>query len=562
MQMSQAEAVAPRLRRRMWDLCDPWTVAAGGVALLVATPILVVLSSLVTPSVAIWRHLWETQLLGLIANTLLLMIGVGVGVTVLGTGMAWLITAYRFPGRALFEWLLILPLAIPAYVIGFVFLAIFDYTGPIQSWLRSVFGTQVWFPEIASYGGVVLVMTLVFYPYVYILARAAFLEQSATSREAAQILGASRGMVFWRVVLPLARPSIAAGVMLALMETLADFGTVAIFNYSTFTVAIYRVWFGLFERGAATELAALLLAFTLVLYLLERLQRGRTRFSQSGGSDRPATSRQLVGWRAWAVSGTAAIVVGLAFLLPVAQLLWWAFTVVGGPDYDDRYPGFLVNSLTLAVITAMVGVAAAVVVAYGLRLRRSRIVVVLGRIAGMGYALPGSVIAVGVLVPLAFLDGIFDAWLRPVWGGVGGLLLTSSMVGLVFAYLVRFLAVSCQTVEASLVKVTPSMDMAGRSLGAKTGRLLWRVYVPLIRAGLMSAAILVFVDVMKEMPATLLLRPFGYETLAVRVWQLTSESLWELAALPALTIVAVGMLPVLILARSSARPLARRGSRV
>lgn len=559
MQTGHVEAVVPPSRRGKGALRDPWSVAAGVVALLVATPILVVLSSLARPSLAIWRHLWETQLLGLIANTLLLIIGVGFGVTVLGTGLAWLITMYRFPGRAIFEWFLILPLAIPAYVIGFVFLAIFDYTGPVQSWLRSVFGGQVWFPDMASYGGVVLVMTLVFYPYVYILARAAFLEQSVTSWEAARALGASRRIVFWKVVLPLARPSIAAGVMLALMETLADFGTVAIFNYPTFTVAIYRVWFGLFERGAATELASLLLVFTLVLYLFERLQRGRTRFYQAGGSGRTATPRQLVGWRAWAASGLAACVVGVAFLLPVTQLLCWAATVVGGPDYDDRYPTFLVNTLTLAMTAAMVGVAAAVVVAYGLRFRRSRLVVILGRIASMGYALPGSVIAVGVLVPLSFLDHLFDTWLRPLWGGGGSLLLTGSMLGLVFAYLVRFLAVSCQTVEASLLKVTPSMDMAGRSLGAKTGRLLWRVHLPLIRAGLMSAAILVFVDVMKEMPATLLLRPFGYETLAVRVWQLTSESLWELAALPALTIVGVGMLPVLLLARSSAQPLARGG---
>ncbi|MFQ5801999.1 MAG: ABC transporter permease [Candidatus Methylomirabilales bacterium] len=558
MATSQVNSVASRIRRR--GSRDPWPVAAGAVALVVATPILVVVSSMATPSVDVWSHLWETQLSELVWNTLALIVGVGIGVAVVGTGLAWLVTMYRFPGRVIFEWLLILPLAMPAYVIGFVFLAIFDYAGPVQSSLRSIFGPKIWFPEIASYGGVVLVMTLVFYPYVYLLARAAFLEQSETTLEAARALGASRYEVFWKVALPLARPSIAAGLALALMETLADFGTVAIYGYNTFTVAIYRVWFGLFERRAATELASLLLFFTLTLYLLERALRGRARFYQTEGSGRPAAPKRLSGWRAWGASGVASLVVGVAFLLPVAQLLLWTVTAFGGPDYDDRYPEFMFNTLTLATISALLAVGAAVVVVYGLRLSRSRVVATFGRVASMGYALPGSVIAVGVLVPLAFLDHALDNFLRATWGIGSGLLLTGSMVGLVFAYLVRFLAVSVHTVEASLVKITPSMDMAGRSLGANTGRVLRRIHLPLIRSGLYTAAILVFVDVMKEMPATLLLRPFAYETLALRVWQLTSESFWEAAALPALTIVAVGILPVLLLAWSSARPLRGKGA--
>jgi iron(III) transport system permease protein len=522
---------------------------------VVATPILVVVSSIVTPSFEVWRHLWDTQLTELVWHTLVLIIGVGLGVSVLGTGLAWLVTMYRFPGRAMFEWLLILPLAMPAYVIGFVFLAIFDYAGPVQSWLRHVVGPGIWFPDFATSGGVVLVLTLVLYPYVYLLARAAFLEQSETTLEVARTLGASRFGVFWKVALPLARPSIVAGVTLALMEALADFGTVAIYGFDTFTVAIYRVWFGLFDRGAATELASMLLFFTLTLYFLERALRGRARFTQTDGKLRPATPKPLTGWKAWTASGLAGFVVAVALALPVAQLIYWTVTSLGTPDYDPRYPDFMLNSLTLGAITAILAVGAAVVVAYGLRLSRSRIVAACGRIASMGYALPGSVIAVGVLVPLAFADHGLDAFLRATWGLSTGLLFTGSMVGLVYAYLVRFLAVSCQTVEASLVKITPTMDMAGRSLGASRGGVLRRIHLPLIRGGLSTAAILVFVDVIKEMPATLLLRPFGYETLAVRIWQLTSESLWEAAALPALTIVAVGMLPVLILARTSARPL-------
>lgn len=537
-----------------WPRRDPWPVAAGAVALLVATPILVVASSLATPSVEVWRHLWETQLGELLWNTLALIVGVGLGVAVVGTGLAWLVTMYRFPGRGLFEWLLILPLAMPAYVIGFVFLALFDYAGPVQGGLRALLGPGVWFPEIASYPGVVLVMTLVLYPYVYMLARAAFLEQSEATLEAARALGAPPRQVFWRAALPLARPSIAAGVTLALMEALADFGTVAIFNYSTFTVAIYRVWFGLFDRQAATELAGLLLVFTLGLYLIERALRGRARFYQRDGGARPAPRTRLRGWRAWAASGLAALVVGVAFVLPVAQLLAW---VAAGAGYDERYPQFLANTLTVAAVTAFVTVVAAVVVAYGVRLSRGRVVDLLARIASMGYALPGSVIAVGVLALLVWLDHAVGGLLGRL-GAPGGLFLTGSIVGLVFAYLVRFLAVSCQTVEASLVKITPGMDQAARSLGIRPWGVLRRVHLPLLRPGLGTAAILVFVDVMKEMPATLLLRPFGYETLAIRVWQFTSESLWEAAALPALTIVAAGVLPVVVLVRSSARPPTQR----
>ncbi len=553
MATSEVKSVAFGLRHpRPWRPRDPWPLAAGAVALLVATPILIVVSSIATPSLDVWKHLWETQLTELIWNTLILIAGVGLGVAVLGTGLAWLVTMYRFPGRAAFEWLLILPLAMPAYVIGFVFLAIFDYAGPVQSWLRHAFGPGIWFPDVASPGGVVLVMTLVLYPYVYLLARAAFLEQSEATLEAAHALGANRRKVFWKIALPLARPSIVAGLALALMEALADFGTVAIYGFDTFTVAIYRVWFGLFDRGAATELASLLLLFTLTLYLVERSLRGRARFYQTEGKVRPATPKRLTGWKAGTATGVAGLVVVVAFVLPVAQLILWTVADLGGSDYD-RYSEYMLNTLTLGAVTTIVAVAAAVVVGYGLRLSRSRLVAAFGRIASMGYALPGSVIAVGVLVPLAFIDHSLDALLLAFWGTGSGLLLTGSMVGLVFAYLVRFLAVSCQTVEASLVKITPSMDMAGRSLGVSQGGVLWRIHLPLIRGGLCTAAILVFVDVIKEMPATLLLRPFGYETLALRVWELTSESLWQAAALPALTIVAVGILPVLILARTSVR---------
>jgi iron(III) transport system permease protein len=309
------------------------------------------------------------------------------------------------------------------------------------------------------------------------------------------------------------------------------------------------VWFGLFNREAATELASILLCFTFGLLLLERLMRGRARFSQTEGSVRPLAPHVLAGWRAWVATGICGCVVTGAFLLPVAQLLYWTLSTLGGPEFDARYPTFLINTLTLAAVTASIAVVAAVVLAYGLRLSRSSSMAFFARFASMGYALPGSVIAVGVLIPLSFIDHTLDHLLQRTLGISSGLLLTGSMVGLVFAYLVRFLAVSGQTVEASLVKITPTMDMAARSLGSSAGGVLRRVHLPLLRGSLGCAAILVLVDVMKEMPATLLLRPFGYDTLAVRVWQLTSESLWEAAAFPALTIVAGGVFPVLMLVR-------------
>ncbi len=459
-----------------------WALAAMGIAGLLTVPILAVLSSFMTPAGEVWRHLWRTQLVELITNTVLLLAGVGSGTLVVGTGLAWLVVYHRFPGRAFFEWALILPLAIPAYVLGFVFLGLFDFAGPLQTFLRATFGQGFRLPNLRSYGGVTLMMTLVFYPYVYLLARAAFRSQGAATLEMARSLGRSPLRAFLMVTLPIARPALAAGVALAMMEALADFGTVATFGYRTLTEAIYRVWYGMFDRTAATQLASGLLCFAL----------------------------------------------GLLSTL-------------------------LLNTLYLAGLATGLACLLAVVLAYASRLHPSPSIQWSAQCAALGYALPGSVIAVGVLLPLAWLDHTAVVWLERVLGHSGGLLLTGSAVGLLFAYLVRFLAVSLQTVDASLTKIPPSLDDAARSLGANGSRVLRRVHLPLMRRGLLTALILVFVEVMKEMPATLLLRPFGLNTLAVEVWKRTSEAMWQEAALPALAIVAAGILPVLLAVRLSAK---------
>lgn len=530
-----------------------WTLAAVGITGLLAVPLVVVLASFITPAGEVWRHLWRTQLVELIANTVLLLVGVGGGTLVVGTGLAWLVVYHRFPGRALFEWALVLPLAMPAYVLGFVFLGLVDFTGPLQTFLRSTLGQGLRLPNPRSYWGVTLMMILVFYPYVYLLARAAFRDQGAAALETARSLGRSPLRAFVAVTLPMARPALVAGVALAMMEALADFGTVATFGYRTFTEAIYRVWYGMFDRTAATQLASGLLGFALVLLLVERTSRGRARFTETYRRGTSITPTVLRGWHAaWAI-GACLTVLGPGFLLPVGQLVLWTLETLRAGQIARDFATLLRNTLYLAGLATGLACLMAVVLAYANRLHPSPGVRWSTQCAALGYALPGSVIAVGVLVPLAWLDHTAAPLLERVLGRTSDLLLTGSALGLIFAYLVRFLAVSLQTVDVSLSKIPPSLDAAARSLGASLSRVLRRVHLPLMRRGLLTALILVFVEVMKEMPATLLLRPFHLNTLAVEVWQRTSEAMWQEAAVPALAIVGAGILPVLLAVRLSAR---------
>jgi iron(III) transport system permease protein len=530
-----------------------WACLAVGISVVLAMPIAAVVSSLAVPAGEVWLHLWRTQLLELIGRTLLLLLGVGTGALIVGGGLAWLVVHHRFPGRVVLEWALILPLAVPAYVIGFAFVGLFEYAGPVQSALRRALGAGVALPEIRSYAGIVAMMTLVFYPYVYLLARVAFREQGAAAVETARTLGRSRAAAFVQITVPMARPALVAGVALAMMEALADFGTVATFGYRTLTEAIYRVWYGMFDRIAAAQLASVLLLFAAGLLLLERRSRGRARFTQSGRRGPVVEAVRLSGWRAAGATTACVSVLALAFLLPVGQLAWWAIAAIRAGQVAPDFVALLWHTCALAGTTAAVASLLAVLLAYAGRLHGTAAVRVAAQLSSMGYALPGAVIAVGVLLPLAWADHALVPSLERALGRPLGLLLTGSAAGLVLAYVVRFLAVGLQTVDASLGKIPPSLDDAARVLGARAGSALRRVHLPLMRGGLLTAVVLVFVETMKEMPATLLLRPVGLNTLAVEIWERTSEAMWPEAAVPALTLVGVGLLPVVLLIRLTSR---------
>jgi len=522
---------------------------AAALCLPALIPVLSVLASVLSPEMQVWQHLSRYVLPVVTANTLKLLLGVSILAAVLGTSLAWLTSTCDFPGRRFFDWALLLPLAMPAYVLAFIAVGFLDYAGPLQSWLREVFGTSAWFPPIRSTGGVIAVLSLALYPYVYLLARSAFLTQGRRAQEAARTLGMSAGAAFWKVVLPMSRPWIAAGVALVGMETLADFGAVSVFNYDTFTTAIYRAWFGMFSVSAALELAAILLLFVIVLFVFERRSRAGLRFSTSRDVTRAQPRAQLTGVRALLACVFAGSILAIAFLLPVVQLLAWAFERAMS-DLDARYLGFIVHSLLLASSGALIVVGAGLLLAYLQRRHPNHAMHALVRTATTGYAIPGTVLAIGILVPVIWTNNLLQQALNAWLGGAAPtLLLQGSLLTVLLAYFARFLAVGFHPIESGLHRITPSLDEAARSAGVSGAKMLRRVHVPLLRASLATAATLVFVDVMKEMPITLIARPFGWDTLAVRVFEMTAEGEWERAALPALAIVLVGLLPVALLTR-------------
>ncbi|HET7329049.1 MAG TPA: iron ABC transporter permease [Nocardioidaceae bacterium] len=539
--------------RRVRDGRRWWLFVAMAVAVAVVLPVGTVASSILDPSVDVWTQLWRTELPEMLVTTVGLMLATVVGTVAVGAGLAWLVGRYRFPGQRGFSWLLVLPLAMPAYVLGFVYVGLLDHPGPVQTTLRGWFDANVWFPTVRSFPMAVVVMTLALYPYVYLLARAALREQSATTYEAARVLGQRPLAAARRVVLPMARPSLAAGAALVAMETLTDYATVQYFNVTTVSVGISRVWNGMYDRNAATELASLVLLFAVAVIAFERLARGRARYTQDGSGARPIDAVRLHGWRAWAATGACALVVAVTFVVPVAQLLAWT-SVSGmrgaGSALDPRYLGYLGNSLLVATAAAVCCAVLGVIIASATRLSADRTTRGFARMATIGYAVPGPVVAVGVLLLAAAADAVLDALGLP-----GGAVLVTGTVGaLIYAYVVRFLALGYNSIDASLEKLPPSLTAAALTLGARPRAVVRRVHLPLVRSGVGVALVLVAVDALKELPVVLLLRPFGFETLAVWVFQLASESRWEQAGLPALTIVAVAVLPVVLLFRRTLEP--------
>ncbi len=528
-----------------------WTLGGVALALLLATPVLVILGFLLLPGSGSWEHLAATVLPVYVANSLLLTLGVAIGTLIIGVGTAWLTSMCRFPGRRIFEWALLLPMAMPAYIIAYTYTGMLDFAGPVQTWLRALTGWgygDYWFPEVRSLGGAVAMLTLVLYPYVYLLTRAAFLAQSLCVLEVSRALGNGPWRTFFQVALPLARPGIVAGVSLALMETLADYGTVQYFGVQTFTTGIFRTWYGLGDPVGAAQLSSLLLGFVLVLITLERFSRRRGRYHQTSQRERPIHRYQLGGRRAWAAVALCALPVALGFVIPATQLGAWALTIAH-TAYDARFLELVLNSLGLAAAAAMLALLPALLLGYGKRLHPTRPLRAAARIAGLGYAIPSTIIAIGVIIPLAWFDNTLDAWLRASFQVSSGLLLSGTLAALLLAYVTRFLAVSLQTVDAGLGKIRPSLDDAGRSLGLVPTQVLWRIHIPLLRGSLLTALLLVFVDVLKELPATLILRPFNFNTLAVRAFELASDERLADSAPAALTIVLAGLLPVILLSR-------------
>jgi iron(III) transport system permease protein len=526
------------------------TWCALAIAALAAVPILSVSANLLFGGASsTWSHLASTVLGSYISNTLILCIGVTLGVILVGVSTAWLVSMHEFPGRTLFEWALVLPMAVPAYVMAYTYTDVLQFVGPVQTWLRDGLGWQAgqyWFPDVRSLGGAVLVFVFVLYPYVYLLARAAFLERANGILEVGRSLGLGPWRSFLRISLPLARPAIATGATLALMETLADYGAVSYFGVPTFTTGIYRAWFALGDRVAAAQLSVALLGFVVLILMLEHYSRGRARFNNTTGRNRPQSGLRLRGWRAIVASLTCLLPLTLGFLLPAGALL--NMTLRGGDaQFGLRFLELARNSFVLAALTAAIAVLLALLIAYAGRLSRQPLLRLVKRIVGLGYAVPGSVIAVGVLIPVTRIDQWLATTITALTGNNPGLLLTGGIAALIYAYLVRFLTLSLRTVDTSLAKITPSMDDAARSLGQTQGQTLRRIHLPLINAGMLTAALLVFVDVMKELPATLVMRPFNFDTLATQAFVLASDERLTEASTASLTIVAVGVLPLILL---------------
>ena len=533
----------------------PWKITSVAIASLVFFPLLTLillsLQGITTDAASIWSHLSSTVLSDYIKGSLILMSGVAVFTLLLGIGSAWLVTQYQFKGVGFFNWALLLPLAMPTYITAYSYTGLLEIAGPAQSLIRNTFNLnfgEYWFPEIRSMGGAIFVMSFVLYPYVYLLARAAFLDQSQHLRDAAQLLGTSRRNTFFKITLPIARPAIIAGVSLALMETLADYGAVSYFGISTFTTGIFRTWYGLDSVQGAAQLALMLLMFIVVLITLEKQSRKRSHYhDKNRGHSHQA--QQLTGSKQLLAIVLASLPLLLGFIIPVAQLLIWAIET-HQQLLDAAFWQLVKNTISLALITSFIALVLALLLAYAHRISANKITQFSNGVVKLGYAIPGIIIAVGTLIPLARLDNQIDAWFRSNFDISTGLLISGTIGALIIAYLVRFLAVALNTIDSGLTTIPQSMDQAARSLGHSPSKVMRKIHIPLLKTSLLTALLLVFVDVMKELPATLILRPFNFNTLAVKAYELASDERLADASLASISIVLFGLLPVILLTKS------------
>lgn len=519
---------------------------------IAVTPILAILTVAATGGAgeSVWPHLVAYVLPSAVQTTLLLMLGVALLTLTIGAGTAWLVTMFRFPGSGVLNWALLLPLAVPTYIVAFCYLELFDYSGLVQTGLRTSFGWQdasdYWFPDIRSLPGAIFLMSAVLYPYVYLTARVSFQQQSVEMLEVSRTLGQGPGGTFWRIALPLARPALAAGVALALMETVNDIGAVEFLGVRTLTVAVYDTWLSRNSLSGAAQLASVMLLFVLGLILLERGLRLGRRFHALGNGSRPPAPTELTGWRGLLASLACFAPVLMGFLLPAFILLRSSAAYLD-TAFDRSFMDAAQHSLTLSALAAGLGLLFALVLSYGRRALPSPTLRTAALIPALAYAVPGTVLAIGLLAPLGKLDMLISDTGRWLTGDAVMPFFTGTAAALVLAYSIRFLAASFGAVETGFSKISRNIDAASRSLGATARETLWRVQLPLLRPALAAAALLVFVESMKELPATLLLRPFNFETLATHVFTLASLYRYEEAGLAALVIVLASLLPVLIL---------------
>jgi iron(III) transport system permease protein len=535
-----------------------WIFASVVIAAIVLAPVVALVAIAAQGSGDLWPHLARYVLPQAVRDTSLLLAGVGAITIVVGVGTAWLVATCRFPGRALFDWALLLPLAVPTYIVAFAYLDVLHPLGPIQTFARAVLGIDdprgFWLPEVRSLPGAIVLLGFVLYPYVYLAARALFLMQSAPVLEVARTLGASGTRTFFRVALPLARPAIVVGATLAMLEALNDIGASEFLGVRTFTVSIYATWLNRSSLPGAAQIALVMLAAVIVLVLLERWGRRRQRFTGGARRTHPPSPAELGGLAALGAFVSCFMPILIGFVIPTAHLAHQAWTRV---SLFGLSPHLLIearNSIGFAAVATVIALVLGMVLAYSVRLDRSGVAATAARIASIGYAIPGTVLAVGLLTPLATFDNVVDAAAGRFFGVSTGLLISGSGAALVLAYVIRFLAISAGGVEAGFAKIPSSFDGAARSLGETAAGTVRRIHLPLLSPALGAAAILVFVDCMKELPATLLLRPFGFETLATHIYAEASRGSYEDGAVAALLIVIVGLGPVVLLARMS-RPM-------